>query len=108
MLLNHDNSDIDAKCTYRCFNGATALAIAASLGYSAIVEKLIAHGANVDASDEYGRTPLHHVVEHNPGEKKSTDSDHFKVAELLIKSGRANVNALDFYADTPLHYVAML
>ena len=113
VLLNHDNSDIDAKCSFSRFNGATALAIAAYRGLQRNCRK----ADSIRSQRRCHRRIWSHRVTlmwsiDNPGEKKSTDSDHFKVAELLIKSGRANVNALNFTADmdtvdvqgiTPLH-----
>ncbi len=59
-----------------------------------IAELLIAKSADVNAKDTYNRTPLHRAVE---GGRKET-------AELLIAEG-ADVNAKDDYGTTPLHQV---
>jgi len=41
---------------------ATPLVVASKLGAVELIECLLAHGANVNASDAYGQTPLHHAV----------------------------------------------
>lgn len=56
---------------------------------ASVAEALIAHGANVNAIDRYGRTPLHY-----------TRSD--AVAEVLI-SHAAVVMKIDGWGHTPLH-----
>jgi hypothetical protein len=60
---------------------------------------IVVKGANVNAKDVEGRTPLHYV---------SIDYDRYNkqigLAEALIKAG-ANVNAEDKKGNTPLHYV---
>ena len=57
-----------------------------------IVEKLLAHGADVHAKDpRQGRTPLH----------KTIVRGHYKTAGLLIAAG-ANLNATDNEGKAPL------
>ena len=56
-----------------------------------LVNLLISHGANVNAKDKLGRTPLH------------LTSDNVDLAELLIEKG-ANMNARDRNDQTPLDY----
>ena len=41
------------------FGGPTALIVAARFGHVAIVEALLAHGADVNAEDNYGQTALY-------------------------------------------------
>ncbi|NEQ67053.1 MAG: protein kinase [Symploca sp. SIO2D2] len=70
----------------------TTLHFAAVLSRKETAESLIAKGADVNAKDRDGKTPLHSVI--RPKE----------VAELLITKG-ADVNAKDRNGRTPLHSV---
>ena len=67
--------------------------VAAKAGEIEAVKQHLAAGADVDAKDKYGRTPLH----------LSPASGHKEIAELLIVKG-ADVNFKDEYGDTPLHW----
>ena len=58
-----------------------------------VAELLLDHGAEVDARDALGQTPLHRAAE----------SDNRPVAELLVKRG-ADVAAQDKHLMTPLKY----
>jgi ankyrin repeat protein len=72
--------------------GATALFLACEKGHKAVVELLIARGANVNAPTAIGRrTPLHSAA--TP-----------EIAKLLIEKG-ADVNARAVGGLTPLHTV---
>jgi len=62
--------------------------------YIDIVEMLLIHGANVNAKNNKGVTPLHIAVLLGA----------VKIAEMLIKYG-AYMNARDDEGNTPLHYV---
>jgi hypothetical protein len=55
---------------------------------------LLEHGANVNATDDHGRTPLHFAANF---------LDHDPMVKLLLENG-ANVNAADGRGLTPLHY----
>ena len=61
---------------------------AATNGNIEVVKQHFANGADVNAKDKYGRTPLHYAVDR-------------EIAELLIANG-ANVNAKDGDGETPL------
>jgi len=69
---------------------------AALAGDIAQVQLLISSGADVNAKDKTGYTPLFYAAQ--KGQKE--------VAELLIGAG-ANVNTKDQYGNTPLHYAAV-
>ena len=69
------------------------MAEAASVGSREIAELLIARGADVNARETGGATPLH----------QATYGDHVEVAALLITCG-ANVNAQDDGGYTPSDY----
>ena len=56
------------------------------------IKRLIASGADVDAKDKYGYTPLHLAVR----------GDNIEIAKLLIVSG-ADVRAYSDNGFTPLH-----
>lgn len=61
---------------------------------------LLDMGANVNAKDEYGDTPLH-IATFLKDEIPSVPIS-LRIVEKLIQAG-ANVNAQDAYLDTPLH-----
>ena len=61
------------------------------------VKQYLDGGADVNAKDGGGWTPLHHA----------TEAGHKEIAELLIANG-ADVNAKDKYGRTPLDWAVML
>ena len=68
----------------------TPLHWAAEHGLYSIASQLIANGADVNAPDQFGRTPLHFAVR------------YADLVALLLASG-AEVNAADMFDRTPLH-----
>jgi ankyrin repeat protein len=70
----------------------TELLNAAEAGNKTKVEALVAKGADLDAKDKYGWTPLHRAVFNGKND----------TAALLIAKG-ADVNARNHDGDTPLH-----
>jgi Ankyrin repeats (3 copies) len=74
-------------------NGRMSLHEAAEQGKKAVVEWLLAHGAEVNAKDKNGDTPLHFAAFFG----------HRDVAELLLDN-QAEVNAKDSNGVTPLHF----
>jgi ankyrin repeat protein len=70
--------------------------VAARGGDIEAVKEFLAAGADVDAKDKYGRTPLHRVAYEG----------HKAIVELLIAKG-ADVDAKDEEEWTPLYVAAM-
>ena len=66
---------------------------AARQGNIEAVKQYLADGVDVNAKDDWGKTPLHSTAEMRRKE----------IAELLIANG-AEVNAKDSWGITPLHY----
>lgn len=81
--------------TIRDYAGRTLLYWAAYDGNTEIARLLIQHGADVDAADEYGITPL----------MEACEGCCVETARLLIESG-ANVNAMDEGLETVLDNVS--
>jgi len=66
-------------------------------GDSGVVAFLVEHGADVNAKDNNGITPLMYAVEKGDSE----------VVAFLVEHG-AKVNAKDNYGDTPISYARSL
>jgi ankyrin repeat protein len=94
MLLEH-GVDVHARNKFY----ATALHLAAFRGRPEIVQLLLDHGANPNAENEKGRTPLDSVTR---GKYKSREHG-VSIARLLLELG-VNANAQDNNKFTPLHW----
>jgi ankyrin repeat protein len=64
---------------------------AAKEGNLKLVKELVSKGADVNAKDKYGRTPLHYAAKEG----------HLDVVKFLVSKG-ADVNAKDEKGNTPL------
>lgn len=76
-----------------CFEGCLLLHVACQTADIGMIELLLQYGANVNATDGKGRTPLHHCV------LKGRHS----FAKLLISRG-ADPHAVDTEGKTPVQY----
>ena len=77
-------------------NGQITLHTAARYDNLEIVEYLIENGANIEAKDDYGNTPLHTAANYG-----ST----LEIVEYLIENG-ADIEANNNDGNTPLHHAA--
>ena len=75
---------------------ATDLHRAASKGDKAAIKRLVKHGANVNARDYSGSTPLHHAI----------SNSHAQDAIKALVACKADVNAANYLGRTPLHLAA--
>ena len=89
--MSRDNDDINAL-----FGGTTRLHRAAGGDSRAQVQELLDQGANPNARNFEGATPLHRAMDRN----RWSDVDR-----ALLKAG-SDPNARDNFGATPLHYAA--
>jgi ankyrin repeat protein len=78
--------------------GYTPLCSAASAGQHKVVQLLLAAGANVQAADANGCTPLHHAIK---AEGFTAQGQRCKVVQQLLAAG-ADVEAANFFHENPL------
>jgi ankyrin repeat protein len=83
-------------------HGRTPLHWAAAGGHKYLVELLLVNGADVNARNSDGQTPLHRAM---VPVQKAAEKGNMEVAELLLSHG-AEVNAKDDAGTTPLHLAA--
>lgn len=103
-------------------NSWPALSAAAVHGHAAVITQLLAAGADIEKTDNFGWTPLHHAAWHNrkdivaqllaagarvdarTGKGKTTlmqaaQQDQIEIATLLLEAG-AKINDNDFNGNT--------
>lgn len=95
-LLSSGEADVNAAIHHK---NHTPLHVAATenqnLSHHGVIFLLLKHGANVNAQDDNGETPLHHVI----------TKSNLKVVNLLI-SYNANVDVVDNFGQTPFFNAA--
>lgn len=81
----------------------TPLLYATRAGNLELVRMLVEAGADIEAADANGITPLIDAIINYSvvSMKRAPQSDHFRIAHYLVEAG-ANVNAQDWYGQTPL------
>lgn len=94
-LLLASGAEVSVRATGGWAPGWTPLHMAVRHSHGPRIElaqSLIGRGAQLDAQDELGRTPLHIVAHYG----------HKELAACLLENG-ANINIADNDGETPLH-----
>ncbi len=96
LLFHHD-----LKIKHRCFKtGSTLLHVAASQGHMERAQLLLENGANLEAKDKQGNTPLKLTL-HCMMFFRARSAEYLKVAGLLLKYGaKINENTLTYAKQT--------
>jgi len=119
LLRNGENLDIDARAKskhrtplHHAVIGARRGQYRVSYGvtsqrsdHSAVISLLLKEGAEVNARDENGQTPLHYTAFGEPCNAYITHSgksNHLSLVKVLVEKG-ADINATDKKGKTPLY-----
>jgi len=106
VVLKKQDALFDILCEFKANllaknkDGKTLLHAAVKTSNLALIDKLLKLGADVNARDDRGTTPLLHALE--KGTFDSTDVFHFEVIEKLVKAG-ADLNSRMVNFGTALH-----
>ena len=92
LLVDTGKADVNDKSSY----GITPLIAAAAMGRGNVIEYLVAHGADVNAKDDMGKTALLYAV----------NFDQPQAIESLIKEDNTAVNVPDSQGNAPLIYAS--
>ena len=92
VLASYKDCDVNARNNI----DRTALHLACQHRHVACIHELMKHGAELEAGDDIGSTPLH----------LSVTSNHAEGVKVLIDTYGASINAANKRGDTPLHLAA--
>ena len=92
-LFLDKGAKVQAKCNQYLYSGQTALHLAAGMGYLRVVQVLLEHDAEVNATDVNDETPLHEAAVQGRNEMVS----------LLLRYG-AQIDAKQKDGLTPLYF----
>lgn len=84
------------------YEGDTALHLAAAAYRARVARKLVAAGADVNAKNRRGASPLHYAVDGQPGTPRWNPRAQAATVACLLEAG-ADPNAVDAGEVTPLH-----
>eukprot|EP00127_Corallochytrium_limacisporum_P001073 Clim_evm11s37 gene=Clim_evmTU11s37 len=90
-LVENGKMDVNGHAC-RDFDGRTALHLAVAAGHVDVVEYLIAKGADVNATDRYGTTPVRTALQYNRHE----------IENILLTHGATPSNAAEYPASSDL------
>jgi ankyrin repeat protein len=97
LILENEQVDINSRNK----NGMTALHHAIRIS-NVSVRYLLKKGADPNAADENGATPLHLAAKEDYWE--TTDYKTTELIDIILETGKCDINGVDNYGRTPLHY----